>query len=100
MALLGDDLEHDAAVVLPSFFEDSQLAMSKDLSDDQKQILKEYINSVDSTPDLRNFYNIKITELKSTLSKITKEIKDKASQDIIQLRMELGTQVTDKYKKV
>ena len=50
------------------------------LTDDQKQILKEYINPVDSTPDLRNFYNTKITELKSTLSKITKNIKDKATQ--------------------
>jgi len=50
------------------------------LSDDQKQILKEYINSVDSTPDLRNFYNVKITELKSILSKESKNIKDKATQ--------------------
>ena len=50
------------------------------LSNDQKQILKEYINSVDSTPDLRNFYNIKITELKSTLSKINKLVKDKVTQ--------------------
>ena len=30
------------------------------LTDGQKQVLKEYINSVDSTPDLRNFYNVKI----------------------------------------
>ena len=37
MALLGDDLEHDAAVVLPSFFEVFPLAMSKDLSDDQNK---------------------------------------------------------------
>ena len=50
------------------------------LSDDQKQVLKEYINSVDSAPDLRNFYNIKITELKSTLSKINKLVKDKVTQ--------------------
>jgi len=50
------------------------------LTDGQKQVLKEYINSVDSTPDLRNFYNVKIIELKSTLSKITKNIKDKATQ--------------------
>ena len=50
------------------------------LSDDQKQILKEYINSVDSTPDLRNFYNVKITELKSILAKESKNIKDKATQ--------------------
>ena len=50
------------------------------LTDDQKQVLKEYINSVDSTPDLRNFYNNKISDLKSTLSKIVKNIKDKTTQ--------------------
>ena len=50
------------------------------LTDDQKQVLKEYINSVDSTPDLRNFYNNKILDLKSTLTEITKNIKDKATQ--------------------
>ena len=50
------------------------------LTDDQKQVLKEYINSVDSTPDLRNFYNNKISDLKSKLIEITKKIKDKATQ--------------------
>jgi len=50
------------------------------LTNAQKQILKEYINSVDSTPDLRNFYNTKITELKSILNKEAKNIKDKATQ--------------------
>ena len=35
------------------------------LTDDQKQVLKEYINSVDSTPDLRNFYNNKILDLRT-----------------------------------
>jgi hypothetical protein len=50
------------------------------LTDDQKQVLKEYINSVDSTPDLRNFYNNKISDLKSKLTEITKKIKDKATQ--------------------
>ena len=50
------------------------------LTKDQKQVLKEYINSVDSTPDLRNFYNNKILDLKSTLKEITKNIKDKATQ--------------------
>ena len=33
------------------------------LSVDQKQVLKEFIYSVDSTPSLRNFYNSKIKEL-------------------------------------
>ena len=50
------------------------------LTDDQKQVLKEYINSVDSTPDLRNFYNNKIVDLKSLLKEITKNIKDQATK--------------------
>ena len=50
------------------------------LTNDQKQVLKEYINSVESTPDLRNFYNIKINELKTTLEKENKNVKDKATQ--------------------
>ena len=52
----------------------------KDLSSEQKQILKEFINSVDSTPDLRNFYNAKINELKSSLNTEAENIKDKATQ--------------------
>ena len=50
------------------------------LSNDQKQVLKEYIHSVDSTPDLRNFYNNKIKLLRSTLVKESKNIKDKATK--------------------
>ena len=50
------------------------------LSNEQKQVLKEFINSVDSTPGLRDFYNSKINELKTTLNKESKNIKDKATQ--------------------
>jgi hypothetical protein len=50
------------------------------LSNEQKQVLKEFINSVDSTPGLRDFYNSKIDELKSTLNEEAKTIKDKATQ--------------------
>ena len=50
------------------------------LTNSQKQVLKEYINSVDSTPDLRNFYNVKINELKGILVKETKNIKDKVTK--------------------
>jgi hypothetical protein len=52
----------------------------KNLSSNQKDVLKEFINSVDSTPGLRNFYNVKINELKSSLNKESKNIKDKATQ--------------------
>ena len=65
-----------------------------DLSKDQKQVLKEYINSVDSTPSLRNFYNSKIIELKSTLSEVINSIKDKTTQikvnEVSKLLVELG----------
>jgi hypothetical protein len=50
------------------------------ISLEQKQILKEFINSVDSTPELRNFYNTKITELKEHLNKNIKNIKDPATK--------------------
>ena len=50
------------------------------LTNDQKQVLKEYINSVESTPDLRNFYNKKINELKAILREENKKIKDKVIQ--------------------
>ena len=52
----------------------------ENLSIEQKQVLKEFINSVDSTPGLRDFYNNKINELKTTLNKEAKTIKDKATQ--------------------
>jgi hypothetical protein len=50
------------------------------LNDNQKTVLKEFINSVDSTPKLRDFYNNKITEIKTTLTKQVKKVTDKAIQ--------------------
>ena len=50
------------------------------LNSDQKQVLKEYINSVDSTPGLRKFYNTKIVELKNKLLEGSKNIDDKATK--------------------
>ena len=40
----------------------------ENLTSEQKQVLKEFIESVESTPGLRNFYNSKINELKNTLA--------------------------------
>jgi hypothetical protein len=56
----------------------------ENLSIEQKQVLKEFINSVDSTPGLRDFYNNKINELQATLNEEAKSIKDKATQIKIQ----------------
>ena len=50
------------------------------MSVEQKEILKEFIYSVDSTPSLREFYNNKVNTLKSTLETIAESIKDKATQ--------------------
>jgi hypothetical protein len=50
------------------------------LNENQKSILKEFINSMDSTPKLKEFYNTKITEIKSELNKISKKVSDKAIQ--------------------
>lgn len=56
----------------------------QDLSNEQKQVLKEFITAVDSTPSLREFYNTKINELRNTLVQESKNIKDKATQVKVQ----------------
>jgi len=43
----------------------------------QKEILKEFITSVDSTPKLKNFYNSKIQEFKLELNEIIGTVTDK-----------------------
>ena len=50
------------------------------LNDNQKIVLREFINSVDNNARLRDFYNTKIIEVKSQLSKLTKSISDKVTQ--------------------
>ena len=50
------------------------------LNDMQKEILKEFITSVDNTPRLKEFYNSKVQSLKEELSKLTKGVSDKAIQ--------------------
>jgi len=50
------------------------------LNDNQKLVLKEFIQSVDSTPKLKEFHNTKVEEIKEELSKLSKKITDKATQ--------------------
>ena len=50
------------------------------LNDNQKLVLKEFINSVDSTPKLREFYNTKVGEIKESINKISQKVTDKAIQ--------------------
>jgi hypothetical protein len=51
-----------------------------DLYESQKEVLKEFITSVDSTPKLRTFYNNRIQMLKEELGVLNKNITDKAVQ--------------------
>jgi hypothetical protein len=70
-----------------------------DLYPSQKEILREYINSVDSTPVLRDFYNTKIQEVKNELNTFNQTISDKTVQikvnEVLNLLHEL-----DKTSKV
>ncbi len=50
------------------------------LSNNQKLVLKEYINSVDNTPRLKEFYSDKINEIKTQLSSLNKTTKNKITQ--------------------
>jgi len=50
------------------------------LHESQKEILRQYINSVDSTPVLKEFYNTKVTEIKIALNELNSKVTDKAVQ--------------------
>ena len=48
------------------------------LNSNQREILKEFINSVDNTPKLKEYYNNKVAQLKESLSLLNNKIEDKA----------------------
>jgi len=47
-----------------------------DFSDSKKSILKEFINSVDNPAKLKDFYNVKIQEIKKNLTSLNKTTKN------------------------
>jgi hypothetical protein len=51
-----------------------------DLNNNQKTVLREFINSVDSTPKLKDFYNSKISEINTKLTELTKKVENKATR--------------------
>ena len=69
-----------------------------DLNSNQKATLKEFINSVDNTPKLREFYNTKINEIKNILLTLNKQVTNKAIQikvnEVVNILPNLGK--TDK----
>jgi hypothetical protein len=50
------------------------------LNSNQKTILKEFINAIDSTTTLKDFYNNKVSEIKKILENLNKKVTDKAIQ--------------------
>jgi hypothetical protein len=73
------------------------------LNNNQKNVLKEFINGVDSTPKLKEFYNTKINEIKTHLSNLNKQVTDKTTQikinEVINILPSLGknNKVTDDH---
>jgi len=51
-----------------------------DFSNTKKSILKEFINSVDNTNKLKEFYNVKINEIKSELNLLNKKTKNQVTK--------------------
>ena len=50
------------------------------LNKGQKEVLKEFINSIDNTPRLKEIYNIKINEIKKVLNLQARKVKDGATK--------------------
>tara|TARA_B100001778_G_C18486293_1_gene582853 strand:+ start:118 stop:984 length:867 start_codon:yes stop_codon:yes gene_type:complete len=50
------------------------------LLEGQKSILKELITSIDNTPRLKEFYNTKVEEIKTSLTNLNEGVKDKTTQ--------------------
>jgi hypothetical protein len=51
-----------------------------DLSDEQRDLLKEYINNISDTKQLKSYLNTKLLEVKSEITSLKESINDKATQ--------------------
>jgi len=72
--------DHDVRMLTYKILLEKFNGKYSDLYPSQKEVLKEFITSVDSTPKLRTFYNNRIQQLKEELTAISKNITDKAVQ--------------------
>jgi hypothetical protein len=50
------------------------------LNSNQKNVLREFINSVDSTPKLKEYYNTKIEDIKVKLTELTSKVTNKVTK--------------------
>ena len=71
------------------------------LNKGQKEVLKEFMNSIDNTPRLKEIYNTKINEVKKILKLQIKEVKDDATKiklsEVVNLLKEIdkGTRISN-----
>ena len=50
------------------------------MNSEQKIVLKELVSAIDNTPRLKEFYNNKVGEIKTTLTELNTKVKDKTVQ--------------------
>jgi hypothetical protein len=67
-----------------------------DLSDDQKDVLKEYINSVSETTELKKYLNNKLEEAKNTIIGLSSQIQDKVVKIKLNEVVSLMKPITEK----
>jgi len=53
------------------------------LNTGQKEVLKEFMNSIDNTPRLKEIYNLKVNEIKTALKSYAEKVKD----DVIKIKL-------------
>ena len=68
------------------------------LNTGQKEILKEFINSIDNTPRLKEIYNTKINELKSSLKIYVAKVKDEVTKIKLEEVVKLLEEINKKSK--
>ena len=69
------------------------------LNNNQKVVLREFINSIDSTPKLKEYYNSKVNEIKDSLHKLITRVEDKATKIKLEEVVKLIKEV-DKNQKI
>ena len=69
------------------------------LNKGQKEVLKEFINSIDNTPRLKEIYNTKINEIKKVLKLQARKVKDNATKIKLLEVVKLLTEI-DKGSKI
>jgi hypothetical protein len=67
----------------------------KDLDDNQKNVLREYINNISNTNSLGSFITTQVDNVKNQLNELSNKIKD---NDVIQIKINEVVRQLDRYK--